>query len=80
MKESKTWKSVKDVLPSKDREVIVLSKYGRISFGHIVNPKTAVSYDGWNVQDVAYWRPCDFTKEMIESLNEAVMCTPENMK
>ena len=61
-----TWTSVKDGLPPLDEEVIVLDKTGMISFGHIVNPEIAVSHNGWNVPNVVFWRPCEYTQEMLD--------------
>ena len=51
------WVSVKDELPPVDKEVIVLTTIGRISFGHIVDKKIAKDYNGWNIPDVEYWLP-----------------------
>ena len=51
------WISVKDALPPVDKEVIVLTTIGRISFGHIVDKKIAKDYNGWNIPDVEYWLP-----------------------
>lgn len=51
------WVSVKDKLPPVDKEVIVLTTIGRISFGHIVDKKIAKDYNGWNIPDVEYWLP-----------------------
>jgi hypothetical protein len=51
------WVSVKDELPPLDKEVIVLTTIGRISFGHIVNKRIAKDYNGWNIPDVEYWLP-----------------------
>lgn len=51
------WISVKDELPPVDKEVIVLTTIGRISFGHIVDKKIAKDYNGWNIPDVEYWLP-----------------------
>lgn len=60
----KQWTSAKKELPRTDEEVIVLDKDGRISFAHIVYPDKAIGYNGWNVPDVVFWRPCGFTEEM----------------
>ena len=65
-KPNNTWHSVHDCTPCIDEEVIVLDGIGRISFAHMVDPCTAVSYDGWNIPDVVFWRPCDYTKEVLE--------------
>ena len=54
---SPIWVSVKDRLPPVDKEVIVLTTIGRISFGHIVDKKIAKDYNGWNIPDVEYWLP-----------------------
>ena len=51
------WVSVEDELPPVDKEVIVLTTIGRISFGHIVDKKIAKDYNGWNIPDVEYWLP-----------------------
>ena len=62
------WIDVKDSLPPMDEEVIVLrSEFPsetvsdpmyKISFGHIVDRRHCVDYDGWNVPYVKYWMPC----------------------
>ncbi len=54
---SPVWVSVKDELPPVDKEVIVLTTIGRISFGHIVNKRIVKDYNGWNIPDVEYWLP-----------------------
>lgn len=54
---SPVWVSVKDELPPVDKEVIVLTTIGRISFGHIVDKKIAKDYNEWNIPDVEYWLP-----------------------
>ena len=51
------WVSVEDGLPPVDKEVVVLTIAGRISFGHIVDKKIAKDYNGWNIPDVEYWLP-----------------------
>lgn len=51
------WVSVKDRLPPVDKETVVLTKDGRICFGHIVDKKIAKDYNGWNIPDVEYWLP-----------------------
>jgi len=65
--EPKGWISVKDALPPMDEEVIVLnnqmhgkklSTARRICFGHIVDRRYAMDYDGWNIPGVEYWMPC----------------------
>ena len=60
---SPVWVSVKDELPPLDKEVIVLTTIGRISFGHIVNKRIAKDYNGWNIPDVEYWLPFVDPKE-----------------
>ncbi len=60
------WISVKDELPPMDEEVIVLDNIERIFFGHIVDPNVAVSYNGWNIPNVVFWRPCGYTQEMFD--------------
>ena len=58
------WHSVKDLLPPIDEEVIVLTDelnsapIYKISFGHIVDRRYCVDYDGWNIPGVKYWMPC----------------------
>lgn len=59
------WKSVKDELPEVYEEVFVLNDDEEISFGHIVNSEHAISYNGWNIPNVAFWRPCEYTEEMF---------------
>lgn len=54
---SPIWVSAKDELPPVDKEVIVLTTIGRISFGHIVDKKIAKDYNGWNIPNVEYWLP-----------------------
>lgn len=56
-------------LPPQDTEVIVLDKSGKISFGHQVNPEIAKNWDGWNIPDIMFWRPCSFTEEMNKYYN-----------
>lgn len=51
------WISVKDELPTVDKEAVVLTKDGRLCFGHIVDKKIAKDYNGWNIPDVEYWLP-----------------------
>lgn len=51
------WVSVEDGLPPVDKEVVVLTIVGRISFGHIVDKNIAKDYNGWNIPDVEYWLP-----------------------
>lgn len=57
------WIYVEDVLPPVDKEVVVLTIAGRISFGHIVDKKIAKGYNGWNIPDVEYWLPFVDPKE-----------------
>ena len=64
------WYSVCDELPPIDEEVIVLNEDGRIAFGHMVDTKVAIGYDGWNQPGVAFWRTCDFTDEILEYYNQ----------
>lgn len=54
---SPIWVSVNDRLPPVDKEAVVLTKDGRICFGHIVDKKIAKDYNGWNIPDVEYWLP-----------------------
>ena len=57
------WHSVKNALPPRDEEVIVLTDelntapIYKIAFGHIVNKDIAIDYDGWNIEGVRYWMP-----------------------
>lgn len=57
------WTSVENGLPPVDKEVIVITTTGRISFGHIVDKKIAKDYNGWNIPDVEYWLPFVDPKE-----------------
>ena len=62
-RENGGWIDVKDSLPPMDEEVIVLRSefpgaFYKISFGHIVDRRYCVDYDGWNVPYVRYWMPC----------------------
>lgn len=61
------WHSVDECLPEIDEEVIVLTNviHGKeissaryICYGHIVNKKYCVDYDGWNIPGVKYWMKC----------------------
>ena len=54
---SPVWVSVNDRLPPVDKEAVVLTKDGKICFGHIVDKKIAKDYNGWNIPDVEYWLP-----------------------
>lgn len=60
------WYHVDDRTPAIDEEVIVLDELGVISFAHMVDPKVAVDYHGWNIPGVVFWRPCEFTEEIEE--------------
>ena len=67
------WHSVDESLPPMDEEVIVLTDilvdggldagFGRIAFGHIVDTKRRIDYDGWNIPGVRYWMPMPKIKE-----------------
>ena len=63
------WVSVEELLPDTDVEVIVLTKAGRVSFGHIVDKGRAVDYNGWNIRNVEYWRRTGITPEMERAIN-----------
>ena len=61
------WHSVEESLPEIDEEVIVLSDviHGKkveganwICFGHIVDKRYCVDYDGWNFPGVHHWMRC----------------------
>ena len=58
------WHSVEESLPPIDEEVNVLTDAPgtapiyKIGFGHIVDRRYAVDYDGWNTPRVKYWMPC----------------------
>ena len=48
--------------PEQDVEVIVLLKtfaegIYKITFGHIVDKRKCVDYNGWNIEGVRYWLP-----------------------
>ena len=60
------WYHVDDRIPPTDEEVIVLDELGVISFAHMVDPKVAIDYHGWNIPGVVFWRPCEFTEEIEE--------------
>ena len=57
------WHSVEESLPEMDEEVIVLAdrlnlgSLFAIAFGHIVDKKKAVDYNGWNIPGVKFWMP-----------------------
>ena len=67
------WHSVDESLPPMDEEVIVLTDilvdggldagFGRIAFGHIVDTKRRIDYDGWNIPGVRYWMSMPKIKE-----------------
>jgi len=56
-----------DDLPEIDREVIVIDKMGKVSFGHRPDPDEYITYEyekiyvktydkgGWNIPDVRWW-------------------------
>ena len=61
------WIDVNKELPPVDEEVIVLTDniHGKtvkganyICFGHIVDKRYAVDYNGWNIAGVHHWIPC----------------------
>lgn len=58
------WISVDERLPEMDEEVIVLTDeldtapIYKIGFGHIVDVKRCIDYNGWNIPGVKYWMPC----------------------
>lgn len=60
------WIPVTESLPPVDEEVIVLSNimHGKpvpshyISFGHIVDRRYCMDYDGWNFPGVTHWMHC----------------------
>ncbi len=66
------WINVKDQLPPIGEEVIVLSDNinghtvpgaNKISFGHLVDKRYAIDYDGWNIPGVHHWIPCPPIKD-----------------
>lgn len=58
------WISVDERLPKMDEEVIVLTDeldtapIYKIGFGHIVDVKRCIDYNGWNCPGVKYWMSC----------------------
>ena len=67
------WHSVDESLPPVDEEVIVLSDviHGKkveganwICFGHIVDKRYCVDYDGWNFPGVHHWMKCPKLPEL----------------
>ena len=61
------WHSVDECLPEIDEEVIVLTNniHGKtvkganyICFGHLVDRRYAMDYNGWNIPGVKFWMPC----------------------
>lgn len=66
---SRDWVSVEEFLPDTDVEVIVLTRLGRVCFGHIVDKRRAVDYNGWNIRNVEYWRRTGITAEMERAIN-----------
>ena len=61
-----SWYHVDDRTPAIDEDVIVLDELGVISSAHMVDPKVATGYHGWNIPGVVFWRPCEFTEEIEE--------------
>lgn len=60
------WHSVDESLPEMDEEVIVLlaewdnvcvEPLYRISFGHLVDKRYAIDFNGWNIPGVKFWMP-----------------------
>lgn len=60
------WKSVSEMLPPVDEEVIAIDRIGRITFAHIVDKATAIDHDGWNIPGIAFWMPYTPNGEMKE--------------
>lgn len=55
---SSLWLSVNTHQPQPHEECIILTKFGKISFGHIVGDRTRIkNYNGWNIPDVEFWMP-----------------------
>lgn len=61
------WHSVNDCLPPMDEEVIVLTNviHGKevpgancICYGHIVDKRYCVDYNGWNIPGIHHWMTC----------------------
>ena len=49
--------------PKQDVEVLVLLETVaggcyKIAFGHIVDKRKCMDYNGWNIEGVRYWFPC----------------------
>lgn len=56
------WIDASPFQPEQDVEVIVLLKtfaegIYKITFGHIVDKRKCVDYNGWNIEGVRYWLP-----------------------
>ena len=67
------WIDVNDALPPMNEEVIVLTnqyKVGlaHICFGHIVDKRFAIDYNGWNIPDVTHWIYCPPMPSMYKGL------------
>ena len=66
-----SWCSVNDSVPVVDEEVIVLTdEYGtapiyQIGFGHIVDTRYAMDFNGWNIPGVRYWMPMPKIKKEV---------------
>ena len=60
------WHSVDESLPEIEEEVIVLKELGKIAFGHIVDRRYAMDYNGWNIPGVKYWMSCPKLPEDIK--------------
>ena len=71
-KDANLWKDAQgDDLPEIDREVIVIDKMGKVSFGHRPDPDEYITYEyekiyvktydkgGWNFPDIRYWLDLD---------------------
>ena len=73
------WHSVDECLPEIDEEVIVLvdNIHGKvveganyICFGHIVDRRYAMDYNGWNIPGVRFWMPCPKIPEECHDTND----------